>query len=144
MMNNKQTLLAATLLALFSVGAQAQPVVKDGVLADAAGRTVYIFDKDTPNKSNCSGGCLVAWPAFVAKAGATAQGDFGLMDANGAKQWTVGGKPLYYFAGDAKPGDRNGDGSGGVWHVVPPAAVKQSATRTEAPAYTTPTPTYTY
>ena len=143
-MMNKQTLLAATLLALFSVGAQAQPVVKDGVLADAAGRTVYIFDKDTPNKSNCSGGCLVAWPAFVAKAGATAQGDFGLIDANGAKQWTVGGKPLYYFAGDAKPGDRNGDGSGGVWHVVPPAAVKQSATRTEAPAYTTPTPTYTY
>ena len=144
MMNNKQTLLAAALLAFIHVGAQAQPVVKDGVLADAAGRTVYIFDKDTPNKSNCSGGCLVAWPAFVAKAGATAQGDFGLIDANGAKQWTVGGKPLYYFAGDAKPGDRNGDGSGGVWHVVPPAAVKQSATRTEAPAYTTPTPTYTY
>ena len=144
MMNNKQTLLATALLALIHVGAQAQPVVKDGVLADAAGRTVYIFDKDTPNKSNCSGGCLVAWPAFVAKAGATAQGDFGLIDANGAKQWTVGGKPLYYFAGDAKPGDRNGDGSGGVWHVVPPAAVKQSATRTESPAYTTTTPTYTY
>ena len=143
-MMNKQTLLAAALLALIHVGVQAQPVVKDGVLADAAGRTVYIFDKDAPNKSNCSGGCLVAWPAFVAKAGATAQGDFGLIDANGAKQWTVGGKPLYYFAGDAKPGDRNGDGSGGVWHVVPPAAVKQSATRTEAPAYTTPTPTYTY
>ncbi len=144
MMNNKQTLLAAALLALIHVGAQAQPVAKDGVLADAAGRTVYIFDKDTPNKSNCSGGCLVAWPAFVAKAGAAAQGDFGLIDASGAKQWTVGGKPLYYFAGDAKPGDRNGDGSGGVWHVVPPAAVKQSATRTESPAYTTTTPTYTY
>ena len=79
----------------------------------------------------------------MAKAGAAAQGDFGLIDASGAKQWTVGGKPLYYFAGDAKPGDRNGDGSGGVWHVVPPAAVKQSAARTEAPAYT-PTPTYTY
>lgn len=142
-MMNKQTCLAAALLALFSVGAQAQPVVKDGVLADAAGRTVYIFDKDTPNKSNCSGGCLVAWPAFVAKAGATAQGDFGLIDANGAKQWTVGGKPLYYFAGDAKPGDRNGDGSGGVWHVVPPAAVKQSSTRSESPTYTT-TSTYTY
>jgi len=144
-MMNKQTLLAAALLALVNVGAQAQPVVKDGVLADAAGRTVYIFDKDTPNKSNCSGGCLVAWPAFVAKAGAAAQGDFGLIDANGAKQWTVGGKPLYYFAGDAKPGDRNGDGSGGVWHVVPPAAVKQSTTRIEPPKYTTTTtPTYTY
>ena len=111
-------LLAATLLALFQTGVQAQPVVRNGVLADAAGRTLYTFDKDTANKSNCAGGCLAAWPAFVAKAEAKAAGDFGLIDANGAKQWAVNGKPLYYFAGDAKPGDRNGDGSGGVWHVV--------------------------
>ncbi len=111
-------LLAATLLALFQTGVQAQPVVRNGVLADAAGRTLYTFDKDTANKSNCAGGCLAAWPAFVAKAEAKAAGDFGLIDANGAKQWAVNGKPLYYFAGDTKPGDRNGDGSGGVWHVV--------------------------
>ena len=122
-MKNK-TLLAAALLALLHIGVQAQPVVRDGALTDAAGRTVYTFDKDAPNKSNCSGGCLAAWPAFVAKPGATAQGNFGLIDASGTKQWTVNGKPLYYFAGDAKPGDRNGDGNGGVWHMVLPAAVK--------------------
>jgi predicted lipoprotein with Yx(FWY)xxD motif len=120
----KQTLLAATLLALLHFGVQAQPVVRDGALADAAGRTVYTFDKDAPNKSNCAGGCLAAWPAFVAKPGATAAGSFGLIDAAGGKQWTVNGKPLYYFAGDAKPGDRNGDGNGGVWHIVSPAAAK--------------------
>lgn len=120
----KQTLLAATLLALLHFGVQAQPVVRDGILADAAGRTVYTFDKDTPNKSNCAGGCLAAWPAFVAKPGATAAGSFGLIDAGTGKQWTVNGKPLYYFAGDAKPGDRNGDGNGGVWHIVSPAAAK--------------------
>lgn len=132
----KSTLLAAAVLALLTSAVQAQPVVRDGVLADAAGRTVYTFDKDEANKSNCAGGCLVAWPAFVAKPGAVAQGDFGLIDANGAKQWTVKGKPLYYFAGDAKPGDRNGDGSGGVWRIVSSGAANSGAAKPAAqPVY---------
>ena len=122
-----QSLLAAAVLALLESGIQAQPVVRDGTLADAAGRTVYTFDKHELNKSNCAGGCLATWPAFAAKAGATPQGDFGLMEVNGAMQWTVKGKPLYYFAGDAKPGERNGDGSGGVWHVVGQKAAPQAA-----------------
>jgi len=125
----KKHIISAALLALFAAAAaQAQPVVRDGVLADATGRTVYTFDKDTPGKSNCSGGCLTAWPAFVAKEGAVPVGDFTLIDANGAKQWAVKGKPLYYFVGDAKPGDRNGEGSGGVWHTVGGAAKVSAAT----------------
>jgi hypothetical protein len=72
----KTTLLAACALSLFAAAAvQAQPVVRDGVLADAAGRTVYTFDKDEPGKSNCSGGCLVAWPPFTAKPEAAAKGE---------------------------------------------------------------------
>ena len=126
----KTTLLAACALSLFAVTAvQAQPVMRDGVLADAAGRTVYTFDKDAPNKSNCSGGCLAAWPAFTAKPEAVAKGEFGLI--SGTRQWTVNGKPLYYFAGDAKPGDRNGDGQGGVWHVV----TSKSGTKAAASTY---------
>jgi predicted lipoprotein with Yx(FWY)xxD motif len=31
---------------------------------------------------------------------------------------TYGGKPLYYFAGDAKPGDTNGQGVGSMWFAV--------------------------
>lgn len=124
----KKHLLHAALLALIATAAQAQPVVRDGVLADTAGRTVYIFDKDTPGKSNCSGGCLAAWPAFVTKDDAAPVGDFTLIDANGAKQWAVKGKPLYYFVGDTKPGDRNGEGSGGVWHTVGGAAKVSAAT----------------
>ena len=122
------SLFAASVLSIFIAGAvQAQPVMRDGALADATGRTVYTFDKDQTGKSNCSGGCLVQWPAFIAKPDAVAKGEFGLIDANGARQWTVNGKPLYYFAGDAKAGDRNGDGKGGVWHVVPVKPVAQAA-----------------
>lgn len=123
MMMKKVSLGVVALVAALASGVQAQPVARDGLLADAAGRTVYTFDKDTADKSNCSGGCLAAWPMFMAKAGAKAQGDFGLIGAaGGQQQWTVKGKPLYYFAGDAQPGERNGDGSGGVWHVVPATA----------------------
>ncbi|MFW5331872.1 hypothetical protein [Hydrogenophaga sp. ZJX-1] len=118
-MNHCTTLFASLALAgVFAGAAHAQPVMRDGVLADAAGRTVYTFDKDEMGKSNCSGGCLTLWPAFVAKPEAMAKGDFGVIEANGVRQWTVKGKPLYYYAADAKPGDRNGDGKGGVWHVV--------------------------
>lgn len=118
-MNRCTTLIASLALAgVFAGTAHAQPVMRDGVLADAAGRTVYTFDKDEMGKSNCSGGCLTLWPAFVAKPEAVAKGDFGVIEANGVRQWTVKGKPLYYYAADAKPGDRNGDGKGGVWHVV--------------------------
>ncbi len=123
----KKTIIAA-LLALTVAAAYAQPVMRDGVLADAAGRTVYTFDKDAPGKSNCSGGCLAAWPAFMAKDGASAKGDFTLIDGTGGKQWAVKGMPLYYFAGDSKPGERNGEGSGGVWHTVGGATKAAAAT----------------
>lgn len=122
---NTRTLLAACALSLLAAAVQAQPVVRDGVLTDAAGRTLYTFDKDEPNKSNCSGGCLAAWPAFTAKPEAAAKGEFGLI--SGTRQWTVNGKPLYYFAGDAQPGDRNGNGSGGVWHVISSKPVAASS-----------------
>jgi hypothetical protein len=30
--------------------------------------------------------------------------------------------PLYYYSGDKKPGDANGQGIGGVWFVLNPSA----------------------
>jgi predicted lipoprotein with Yx(FWY)xxD motif len=114
----KKSFFMAALVTLTIAAAHAQPVMRDGILVDAAGRTVYTFDKDAPGKSNCSGGCLGAWPAFMGKEGASAKGEFTLIDANGGKQWTIKGMPLYYFSGDSKPGERNGEGSGGVWHSV--------------------------
>lgn len=119
-------LLAAALLTLGLGAAQAQPVLKDGIVTDPAGRTLYVFDKDQPDTSHCAGGCLQAWPAYTADAaaGATPHPKATRM-ANG--QWAWNHKPLYYFAGDAQPGDKAGDGSGGVWHIIRPAAPSASA-----------------
>jgi predicted lipoprotein with Yx(FWY)xxD motif len=40
------------------------------------------------------------------------------MQANGDSQVTYGGKPLYDFAADAKPGNTNGQGVGDVWFAL--------------------------
>lgn len=136
--------LSATRLAYFaliaavtSTTAQAQPVAKDGFLTDAAGRTLYTFDKDQANKSNCQGPCLQNWPPYVAEptAGAKPLPAVGRFEHDELKHWTYNGSPLYYFAGDAKPGDRNGDGKGGVWHVVKPGSTTSSASTTSGSAY---------
>ena len=125
---------ALAFLTLAAFGAQAQPVVTDGVVTDPAGRTLYVFDKDQPNLSNCAGNCLVAWPAYVADAapGTTAHRAASRLPNGNTKQWAWNGKPLYYFAGDSAPGQRAGDGSGGVWHIVKPAG-KQVATEASTP-----------
>ena len=46
---------------------------------------------------------------------------------DGSKQLAYGGKPLYYYANDAKPGDRNGDKLQNVWFVAVPGAAKAAA-----------------
>jgi hypothetical protein len=42
------------------------------------------------------------------------------MRSDGSSQVTYGGWPLYYYSGDAAPGDVNGQGVNGVWYVVSP------------------------
>lgn len=128
MRNNLFYALALSGLAAASL--QAQPVFQDGVLTDPTGKTLYIFDKDQPGISNCSGACLQAWPAYTAGTGAAKLPDVSRLPGDGAQQWTWNKMPLYYFVGDAKPGDRAGDGSGGVWHLV-----KGSAPAVATPGY---------
>ena len=38
--------------------------------------------------------------------------------ADGARQWAYYGKRLFLYHDDDAPGDVEGDGEGGVWHVV--------------------------
>lgn len=98
------------------------------VLADAKGRTLYLFGRDTTTTSTCSGACATNWPPALAGKKPTV-GD-GLDDAalgttrraDGRLQVTYAGHPLYRFAGDqGQPGRVRGQGLtafGGRWFVV--------------------------
>lgn len=104
-------------------------------MTDSQGRTLYIFTKDTPKVSNCKGACLAAWPAFVAKPEAKPNGDLGIITReDGVRQWTHKDRPLYYYVGDAKPGDKEGDKQNNVWFVVPFAADNAVSTPTGSAA----------
>lgn len=90
---------------------------------DGAGRSLYLFTKDTASLEACQGNCLVNWPVFSADKLIIPDGlnssDFGVhVRADGTKQVTYQGWPLYYFVKDAKPGDTLGEGVGGVWYLI--------------------------
>ena len=115
------------LVALFGAAAvQANPTIEtNGVLSNRDGRTLYTFDKDSTGKSNCTGGCLSSWPAFTVGNASLAGDDFSIVVRDdGTQQWAFQGKPLYFFAGDARPGEIKGDNQGGVWHVLRSAPKK--------------------
>jgi predicted lipoprotein with Yx(FWY)xxD motif len=96
------------------------------ILTDKDGKTLYFFTKDSDGTSTCAGGCLAAWPLFYEKEIAPAQGlnaaDFGVITrADGAKQTTYKGLPLYRFANDAAAGETKGEGlSNATWFVAKP------------------------
>ena len=103
------------------------------VLVDAKGRTLYLFEADKPNKSNCSGACLSIWPPLTSAAKPNATGGalaakIGTISASGGKRLvTYSGHPLYYYVGDQKPGDTKGQGLnqfGAKWYVLAPSGNK--------------------
>jgi predicted lipoprotein with Yx(FWY)xxD motif len=97
------------------------------ILVDQDGKTLYLFEADSKNKSNCSGGCLDLWPPIMANGKATAGSGVsaGMIGAaTGSSQVTYAGHPLYWFSGDTKAGDTNGEGLddfGGEWYAISPA-----------------------
>jgi predicted lipoprotein with Yx(FWY)xxD motif len=96
--------------------------VMGGAIMDAKMMSLYTFDNDKEaNKSSCTGACITNWPAFKATATDKDMGDWKVITReDGTKQWAYKGKPLYYFAQDKNPGDKVGDGRGGVWHLAKP------------------------
>ncbi|MFI7382446.1 SCO0930 family lipoprotein [Streptomyces sp. NPDC049813] len=111
------------------------------VLTDSAGFTLYRFDKDTaqPPASNCDAACLKTWPAVPASGVQAAPGvDPALIDevtaADGTKQLTVDGWPMYRYAMDAGPGDAKGQGVGGTWYAAAPDGKKASPAAAGQPA----------
>ena len=91
----------------------------DGHLADNAGMTLYVFDKDTPGKSNCNEGCAKIWPPLFAPPVVEFKEPLSVLTrADGSVQIAYNKRPLYFYADDEKAGDINGDGIQGIWHIV--------------------------
>jgi predicted lipoprotein with Yx(FWY)xxD motif len=100
------------------------------ILVDSHGRTLYLFEKDKNGKSACSGQCAAAWPPLIAKSkpraasGAKASLLGTTKRADGRRQVTYKGHPLYTFVKDTKKGQTNGEGVdafGALWWAVSPA-----------------------
>jgi predicted lipoprotein with Yx(FWY)xxD motif len=102
-------------------------------LVDGQGRALYMFEADKHNMSNCPSNCLAIWPGFSAKGMPSVSGGVNAAKlgtakaADGTTLVTYNGWPLYYYAGDQKPGDTAGQGLndfGAKWYVVNPSGNK--------------------
>ncbi|MET1073292.1 MAG: hypothetical protein ABWY11_11655 [Umezawaea sp.] len=116
-------------------------------VADRDGYALYRYDKDTakPPKSACEGDCAKTWTpvpssshVMVTGVDPTAVGE--VVRADGTKQATLAGWPLYRFTGDKAPSRTSGQGKGGTWWVITPEGKKAesaagSATTTGADGY---------
>ena len=102
----------------------------NGMLADAEGRTLYLWEADQGDQSACDGPCAQAWPPLTTntKPEAGEGVDAALLGtskrADGTLGVTYAGHPLYYFQGDTAAGQVNGQGSDGFgakWWAVSPS-----------------------
>jgi predicted lipoprotein with Yx(FWY)xxD motif len=103
-------------------------------LSGEGGKTLYTLKSDGPDKTTCSGACATNWPPFTLDTGETVVAGSGVTGElatfprpDGTTQVTYQGIPLYYFAGDTKAGDTNGQGLKGVWFVASPEAKAPSS-----------------
>jgi len=96
------------------------------VLTDSGGWSLYTWDGDQVGMSNCYDPCTEAWMPFSTDGDLVQPGNLpGTLDwvDRGDGSWQIGldGWPLYYFAGDANPGDVTGNGSmgfGAQWFIA--------------------------
>jgi predicted lipoprotein with Yx(FWY)xxD motif len=115
----------------------AQNAVLGRYLSDAKGLTLYYTKKNAIHLNACAASCLAKWPVFFAEkllipAGLNTK-DFGtFLRADGIKQTTFKGYPLYYGVHDLQSGETTGQGIDKEWYVVDPVsfqgmAIKQPA-----------------
>ena len=95
-------------------------------LVDGNGLTLYGFTNDADGLPTCADACADAWPPILVDSAELPAGldpnVFSVVDGvePGTFHLKAGKWPLYLFAGDAAPGDVNGQGSGDVWFVADP------------------------
>lgn len=107
------------------------------VLTDQAGHTLYLFTGDSrgSGKSTCDGACARTWPPLLVGGRTTVAEDIdtGLVGqigrADGSKQVTVGGWPVYTYAKDGAPGEATGHGAGNTWYAMEPNGCRVDPSR---------------
>lgn len=101
------------------------------IVVGGNGQTLYMLTRDGWNKSHCYGACAKTWrpdytharPVLVPGSGLQAHRLGTARRKNGSLQVTYHGHPLYFYSGDVKPGDMNGEGAyqfNGYWYVLGP------------------------
>jgi predicted lipoprotein with Yx(FWY)xxD motif len=100
------------------------------ILVNSQGHTLYLFKKDSRNKSTCTGACAEFWPPLRASGKPTAGHGINasklgtIRRSDGKPQVTYNGHPLYTFQKDTKAGQTNGQGVtafGASWFTLSPA-----------------------
>ena len=102
------------------------------VVENEDGFVLYRFDGDSnnPAKSNCNGDCAKVWePALTNDGKPTLKGVASsvvgtVTRADGTKQLTIKGWPLYRYAKDTAPGEACGQGVGRTWFAATPDGAK--------------------
>lgn len=94
--------------------------MKDGMLVNEEGMTLYTNDVDTNGESTLPDAFLRKWPPYKAQ-----PDDAPLMGRwthftrdDGTVQWAYDGKPLYTCSSDKNPGDTNG--AQPPWRIAKP------------------------
>ena len=98
------------------------------IITDGKGFTVYMYAPDHRGRSQCSGFCAQQWPPLVVPRGvARPRAGPGVRAsllgtvrrADGERQVTYGGWPLYLWIGDDSPGQATGQADDmGLWYVL--------------------------
>jgi predicted lipoprotein with Yx(FWY)xxD motif len=108
------------------------------IVIDVDGFTLYRFDKDrakpTPT-TTCVDACAVKWPPVtvdpkgkLALEGVDKAAVGMVQRPDGTTQLTLGGWPVYRFAGDTEPGATAGQGVSGTWFAITPDGKKATGT----------------
>jgi predicted lipoprotein with Yx(FWY)xxD motif len=127
-------------------------VTHENIVVGSRGRAVYTLSGDSRHHAKCTqaNSCLRFWPPVkVASArklsGAHGvKGKLGVWHRNGFMQLTLGGHPLYTYAGDSRRHVATGEGIkgfGGTWHVVKASPAQSGGTPTTSTSTTTTTTT---
>ena len=96
------------------------------ILVDGNGLTLYKFDADEAAgfEPTCYDACADVWPPLLTTEGPSPgegvdESLLGFVErTDGTSQVTYNDWPVYRYAEDTAPGDTNGQGVGGTWHVV--------------------------